>query len=95
LIERRGEAIERVPGPSFEGDEVLRGRRSLSLNMIRELHDKFGIPANVLIQPGRNREKSAQRHTSRRLRGAAKRQPRTLWETNSQRDAAPENFSWP
>src|SRR5205807_4269751 len=33
--------------------EVLRGKRSLSLNMIRELHDKFGIPASVLIQPGR------------------------------------------
>ena len=51
--------------------EVLRGKRSLSLNMIRELHDKFGIPANVLIQSGRNREKSARRHTSRRVRGAA------------------------
>jgi HTH-type transcriptional regulator / antitoxin HigA len=50
--------------------EVLRGKRSLSLNMIRELHDKFGIPAIVLIQPGRNRGKSARRHTSRRLRGA-------------------------
>jgi HTH-type transcriptional regulator/antitoxin HigA len=36
--------------------EVLRGKRSLSLNMIRELHDKFGIPANVLIQPPTRRE---------------------------------------
>src|SRR2546429_209071 len=51
--------------------EVLRGKRSLSLNMIRELHNKFGIPANVLIQPGRNRGKSARRHASRRVRGAA------------------------
>src|SRR5712664_3231406 len=51
--------------------EVLRGKRSLSLNMIRELHDKFGIPANVLIQPGRNRGKSSGRHTSRRLRSTA------------------------
>ncbi len=48
--------------------EVLRGKRSLSLNMIRELHDKFGIPANVLIQPGRKRRKSAGRRSSRRLR---------------------------
>jgi HTH-type transcriptional regulator/antitoxin HigA len=48
--------------------EVLRGKRSLSLNMIRELHNMFGIPANVLIQPGRNRGKSAGRRTSRRLR---------------------------
>src|SRR6266849_1725634 len=51
--------------------EVLRGKRSLSLNMIRELHNMFGIPANVLIQPGRNRGKSAGRHASRRLRSAA------------------------
>jgi HTH-type transcriptional regulator/antitoxin HigA len=36
--------------------EVLRGKRSLSMNMIRELHDKFGIPANVLIQPRTRRE---------------------------------------
>src|SRR5271169_1594688 len=39
--------------------EVLRGKRSLSLNMIRELHDKFSIPANVLIRSGQKRRKSA------------------------------------
>jgi HTH-type transcriptional regulator / antitoxin HigA len=50
--------------------EVLQGKRSLSLNMIRELHDKFGIPANVLIQPSRKRRKPAGRLTSRRLRTA-------------------------
>jgi HTH-type transcriptional regulator/antitoxin HigA len=50
--------------------EVLLGKRSLSLNMIRELHDKFGIPASVLIQPGRKSRKTAGRVTSRRLRGA-------------------------
>jgi len=33
--------------------EVMRGKRSLSLNMIRKLHLKFGIPANVLIRPMR------------------------------------------
>jgi len=48
--------------------EVLQGKRSLSLNMIRELHDKFGIPANVLIQPARKTRKSAGRHSARRLR---------------------------
>jgi HTH-type transcriptional regulator/antitoxin HigA len=47
--------------------EVLRGKRSLSLNMIRELHEKFGIPANVLIQPGRKTRKSARRRSSARL----------------------------
>ncbi len=48
--------------------EVLQGKRSLSLNMIRELHEKFGIPAHVLIQPGRKRRKNAGRGASRRLR---------------------------
>ncbi len=50
--------------------EVLRGKRSLSLNMIRRLHDKFGIPASVLIQPGRKRRKTAGRGSSRRLRSS-------------------------
>ncbi len=31
--------------------EVMRGDRPLSLNMIRKLHDKLDIPAEVLIQP--------------------------------------------
>jgi len=31
--------------------EVMRGARPLSLNMIRKLHSKLGIPADVLIQP--------------------------------------------
>lgn len=31
--------------------EVLRGKRPLSLNMIRKLHSELGIPASVLIQP--------------------------------------------
>src|SRR5207249_797529 len=31
--------------------EVMRGKRPLSLNMIRNLHEKFDIPAEVLIQP--------------------------------------------
>ena len=33
--------------------EVMRGDRSLSLNMIRKLHTKLEIPAEVLIQPSR------------------------------------------
>jgi HTH-type transcriptional regulator/antitoxin HigA len=31
--------------------EVLRGDRGLSLEMIRRLHKRFGIPADVLIRP--------------------------------------------
>ena len=30
--------------------EILNGKRPLSLAMIRRLHDKLGIPADVLIQ---------------------------------------------
>ena len=37
--------------------EVMRGDRPLSLNMIRSLHDKFGISADVLIQPIRRKGK--------------------------------------
>lgn len=33
--------------------EVMSGKRPLSLNMIRNLHEKLDIPAEVLIQPGR------------------------------------------
>jgi HTH-type transcriptional regulator/antitoxin HigA len=42
--------------------EVMRGARPLSLNMIRKLHSKLGIPADVLIQsplPPRMRAKKA------------------------------------
>ena len=38
--------------------EVLRGDRPLSLTMIRRLHERFGIPAEVLIQPTRARAKN-------------------------------------
>ncbi len=44
--------------------EVMRGDRPLSLNMIRSLHDKFGIPADVLIQPVRSKAKSSKRRSS-------------------------------
>ena len=50
--------------------EVLQGKRSLSLDMIRELHGKLGIPASVLIQPARKPKKAARRVASRRLRSA-------------------------
>jgi HTH-type transcriptional regulator/antitoxin HigA len=32
--------------------EVMRRKRALSLEMIRSLHQRFGIPAEVLIRPG-------------------------------------------
>jgi len=44
--------------------EVMRGDRPLSLNMIRSLHDKFGIPADVLIQPIRRKGKPSKHRRS-------------------------------
>jgi HTH-type transcriptional regulator/antitoxin HigA len=44
--------------------EVMRRDRPLSLNMIRKLHQEFGIPAEVLIQPVR---KHSRRKRSRAL----------------------------
>ncbi len=35
--------------------EVLRGDRPLSLGMIRRLHERFQIPAEVLIRPSKKR----------------------------------------
>jgi HTH-type transcriptional regulator/antitoxin HigA len=33
--------------------EILNGKRSLSIDMIRHLHDRLGISADVLIRPTR------------------------------------------
>jgi len=46
--------------------EVMRGDRPLSLNMIRRLHERFGIPAEVLIRLGRPKRKP------RKLRASVK-----------------------
>ena len=65
---RDSRALIGVIGQRTRVYEVLRGKRSLSLNMIRALHAKFGIPANVLIQPARKTRKPTSRLTTRRLR---------------------------
>ena len=39
--------------------EVMRGQRPLSLRMIRALHLKLGIPAEVLIRPVKRRQRAA------------------------------------
>ncbi|HKO03599.1 MAG TPA: hypothetical protein VJW51_02565 [Candidatus Acidoferrales bacterium] len=44
--------------------EVMRGDRPLSLNMIRNLHQKLNIPTDVLIQPLRRRAKKNARRSS-------------------------------
>ena len=45
--------------------EVMRGARPLSLNMIRNLHRKLGIPAEVLIQSTRPPKMRPKRATGR------------------------------
>lgn len=39
--------------------EVIQRKRALSLAMIRRLHERFGIPAEVLIRPTRSRRPAA------------------------------------
>lgn len=55
-------ALVGVIGQRTRVYEVMRGARPLSLNMIRNLHRKLEIPADILIQPER---KPARRLASR------------------------------
>ena len=48
--------------------EVLRGKRPLSLNMIRSLHEKLDIPAEVLIQPVRRGRRADVHHRGTSLK---------------------------
>lgn len=43
--------LEGILGNRSRIAEVLSRRRGLSLNMIRRLHERFGIPCDVLIRP--------------------------------------------
>jgi HTH-type transcriptional regulator/antitoxin HigA len=57
-LEQQGadsKALVGVIGTRTRVYEVLRRDRSLSLGMIRRLHDRFQIPAEVLIRPGKKR----------------------------------------
>jgi HTH-type transcriptional regulator/antitoxin HigA len=53
--------------------EVMRGDRPLSLNMIRKLNTKLGIPAEVLIQPIRKKAKKTTSINSGRKKRVLKR----------------------
>jgi HTH-type transcriptional regulator / antitoxin HigA len=73
-LEQQGKnsrALIGVIGQRSRVHEVLRWKRPLSIQMIRALHTKFGIPANMLIQAGRKTRKSTRRGGSRRLRRAS------------------------
>src|ERR1700730_8199695 len=75
-LEQQGKdtrALIGVIGHRTRVHEVLNGKRSLSLKMIRNLHDKFGIPANVLIQPAQQMRKRSGRHRSRAVNNRLRR----------------------
>jgi len=75
-LEQQGKdtrALIGVIGHRTRVHEVLNGKRSLSLKMIRNLHDKFGIPANVLIQPAQQMRKRSGRHRSRAVTNRLRR----------------------
>ena len=46
-------SLEGILGTRTRVAEVLNRRRGLSINMIRRLHEKLGISAEVLIRPTR------------------------------------------
>lgn len=53
-MEQRGltrKELEPVLGSRMRVSEVLSGKRSLSLKMIRRLHEALQIPTDILIQP--------------------------------------------
>jgi HTH-type transcriptional regulator / antitoxin HigA len=61
-IETRGltrRDLERYIGSRARVSEVLNRKRPLTMEMIRNLHKGFGIPAEVLIQPYRTLKDAA------------------------------------
>jgi HTH-type transcriptional regulator/antitoxin HigA len=72
-LEQKGKdssALIGVIGQRTRVHEVMHGKRPLSLNMIRSLHAKFDIPAEVLIQPTRRKRKVDIYRSSATLRRA-------------------------
>ena len=52
--------LEPMIGTRTRVAEVLNRRRSLSIGMIRRLHDTLGISAEVLIRPSRDEARAGQ-----------------------------------
>jgi HTH-type transcriptional regulator/antitoxin HigA len=70
-LEQKGKdfrALIGVIGQRTRVYEVMRGKRPLSLNMIRNLHEKLEIPAEVLIQSVRRGSKVSVHRTGTNLR---------------------------
>ena len=53
--------LESMIGTRTRVAEVLNGKRNLSITMIRKLHAKLGIPAEVLIRPTRKSGQAGRR----------------------------------
>lgn len=58
--------LERLLGSRARVAEVLKGTRGLSIEMVRALHEEWGIPADILIKGVR----STTRYTAKAKRGA-------------------------
>jgi HTH-type transcriptional regulator / antitoxin HigA len=73
-LEQQGKdhrALIGVIGQRTQVYEVMRGDRPLSLNMIRNLHRQFEIPAEALIQPPRRshtRKRASAEHRAKNRR---------------------------
>lgn len=48
--------LEQIIGTRTRISEVLARKRGLSIGMIRRLHERLGIPAEVLIRPSRKED---------------------------------------
>ena len=69
-LEQKGKdsrALIGVIGQRTRVYEVMQGKRPLSLNMIRNLHEKLHIPAEVLIQSARRGRKVDVHRSSAKL----------------------------
>ena len=60
--------LEPMIGTRTRVAEVLNGKRNLSIGMIRRLHAKLGIPAEVLIRPARKSQVRSLRSRSEAAR---------------------------
>ncbi len=65
--------LESVIGSRARVSEVLRGHRSLTLPMIRRIHSRMGIPADLLITPGPGIRSARPRPPKRQTSVASKR----------------------
>ncbi|MGH7065928.1 MAG: nucleotidyltransferase domain-containing protein [Stellaceae bacterium] len=60
-------------GPASRVAEILRGQRHLSLAMVQRLRRRFGVPADLLLPPPRNRRAAGRGNGPRPEHGAAPR----------------------